>query len=51
MAYPVKTIFNILHQDLGLEKKSARWAPKLQSYDNKQERIPISLDFVVAVHH
>jgi hypothetical protein len=28
-----KNIFNILHQDLGLEKKFARWVPKLLSDD------------------
>jgi hypothetical protein len=45
-----KTIFNILHQDLGLEKKSARWVPKLLSKEQKQERIRVCSDFIAAVH-
>ena len=36
--------FNILHDDLGLSKKSARWVPKLLSEEQKQEK------FVAAVH-
>jgi hypothetical protein len=45
-----KMIFNILHQDLGLEKKSARWVPKLLSEEQKQERIRVCSDFIAAVH-
>jgi hypothetical protein len=45
-----KTIFTILHQDLGLEKKSARWVPKLLSEEQKQERIRVCSDFIAAVH-
>jgi rubrerythrin len=45
-----KTIFKILHQDLGLEKKSARWVPKLLSEDQKQERIWVCSEFIAAVH-
>jgi hypothetical protein len=44
-----KTIFNIMHQDLCLEKKSARWVPKLLSEDQTQERIFCS-EFVATVH-
>jgi histone-lysine N-methyltransferase SETMAR len=46
-----KTILNILHQDLGLEKKSARWVPKLLSEEQKQERIRVCSDFITAEHH
>jgi hypothetical protein len=45
-----KTIFNILHQDLGLEKKLARWVPKLLSEEQKQERLRVCSDFIAAVH-
>jgi len=34
------TIFNILHDDLGLVKKSARWVPKLLSKEQKDTRVP-----------
>ncbi len=44
-----KTIFNILHQDLGLKKKSARWVPKLLSEEQKQERVRVCSDFIAAV--
>ncbi len=40
-----KTILNILHQDLSLEKKSVRWVPKLLSEDQKQERIRVRSEF------
>lgn len=33
------TAFNILHSDLGLTKKSARWVPKLLSEDNMRCRV------------
>ncbi len=45
-----KTIFNILHQDIGLEKKSARWVPKLLIEEQKQERIRVCSDFIAAMH-
>jgi hypothetical protein len=45
-----KTIFNVLHQDLGLEKKSARWVPKLLSEEPKQERIRVCSYFIAVVH-
>jgi len=44
------TIFNILHDDLGLSKKSARWVPKLLSEEQKQERVRTCEEFVAAVH-
>ena len=37
------TIFNILHDDLGLEKLSARWVPKLLTEEQKQERMKTSM--------
>jgi Transposase (partial DDE domain) len=46
----VDTIHRILHQDLGLEKKSARWVPKLLSEAQKQERVRVCSDFVTAVN-
>ncbi len=50
-AYGVsEKMINILHQDLGLKKKSARCVPKLLSEDQKQERIRVCSDFIVAVH-
>ena len=36
------TIFNIIHDDLGLVKKSARWVPKLLSQEQKDNRIACS---------
>ena len=44
------TIVNILHEDLGLVKKSARWVPKLLSEAQKQERVRVCSQFVTAVH-
>ena len=44
------TIFNILHEDLGLSKKYARWVPKLLSDDQKEERVRTSTEFVAAVN-
>jgi [histone H3]-lysine36 N-dimethyltransferase SETMAR len=35
----VKTIHSILHQELGLVKKSARWVPRLLDNKQKQERV------------
>jgi histone-lysine N-methyltransferase SETMAR len=45
------TMHNILHQELGLVKKSARWLPKLLSEDQKKERVRICAEFIAAVHH
>ena len=45
----VWTISTILHQDLGLVKKSARWVPKLLSDAQKQERVRVCSEFVAAV--
>jgi histone-lysine N-methyltransferase SETMAR len=41
---------NILQNDLGLVKNSARWVPKLLSKDQKQERVRTCKEFVAAVH-
>jgi hypothetical protein len=35
----VSTIHTTLHDDLGLEKKSARWVPKLLNDVQKQQRV------------
>jgi histone-lysine N-methyltransferase SETMAR len=43
------TIHNILRDDLGLVKKSARWVPKILSEDQKKERVRICTEFVAAV--
>ena len=43
------TIFNILHDDLGLEKLSARWVPKLFTKEQKQERMKTSMAFIMMV--
>jgi histone-lysine N-methyltransferase SETMAR len=45
----VYTIHGILHKDLGLEKKSARWVPKLLSDEQKEERVRTSRACVAAV--
>ena len=39
------TIFNILHDDLGLTKKAARWVPKLLSAEQKEERVRCAIEF------
>jgi histone-lysine N-methyltransferase SETMAR len=44
------TIYNIIHEDLGLVKKSARWVPKLLSESQKKERVRVSTEFVAAVN-
>jgi histone-lysine N-methyltransferase SETMAR len=44
------TMFKILHDDLGLVKKSARWVPKLLSDDQKKERVRTCTEFVAAVN-
>ena len=43
------TIFNILHDDLGLEKLSARWVPRLFTEEQKQERMKTSMAFIMMV--
>ena len=42
-------IFNILHDNLGLEKLSARWVPKLLTEEQKQERMKTSMAFIKMV--
>ena len=37
----ISTIFDLLYEELGLEKKCARWVPKLLSLERKEERIRI----------
>ena len=44
------TIHKILHDDLGLSKKSARWVPKLLSKEQMQERVRVCKKFVAAFH-
>ncbi len=46
----VSTIHAVLHDDLGLEKKSARWVPKLLNDEQKQQRVEVCSEFVKAVH-
>jgi histone-lysine N-methyltransferase SETMAR len=50
-AFGVSTqvIFSILHDDLGLVKKSARWVPKLLSNEQKQELVRLCEEFISAV--
>jgi histone-lysine N-methyltransferase SETMAR len=43
------TIFNIIQDDLGLVKKSARWFPKLLSSDQMEKRVETSAAFVQQV--
>ena len=43
------TIFHILHDDLGLVKKSARWVPKLLNDEQKQERVRTCTEFLAMV--
>ncbi len=47
----VGTIHRILHEDLGLEKKSARWVPKLLSQDQKIQRVKDCRDFAAVHRH
>ncbi len=42
---------SVLHDNLGLEKKSARWVPRLLNDKQKQQRVEICSEFVEAVHH
>jgi len=44
------TILKIIHSDLGLSKKSARWVPKLLNMTQKMERVRVCTEFVAAVH-
>ena len=44
------TIHKILHDNLGLSKKSARWVPKLLSKEQMEERVRCSREFVAAVN-
>jgi hypothetical protein len=44
------TMYNILHNNLGLVKKSARLVPKLLSEEQKKERVKICTDFVASMH-
>jgi hypothetical protein len=37
-----ETIFNVIHNDLGLVKKSERWVPKLLSPDQMEKRVETS---------
>ena len=53
MAYGVSknTIHKILHHDLGLSKKSAKWVPpKLLSQAQKHEKVKVCRKFVATVH-
>ncbi|QQP41370.1 Uncharacterized protein FKW44_015718 [Caligus rogercresseyi] len=34
----INTIFHVLHDDLGLSIKSARWIPKMLTEDHKMKR-------------
>ena len=43
------TIHTILHEDLGLVKKSARWVPKLLTDAQKEERVRTCKQFTAAV--
>ena len=42
LSWPLSLIINIIHDDLGLVKKSARWVPKLLSQEQKDNRIACS---------
>jgi hypothetical protein len=46
----VSAIHAVLHDDLGLEKKSARWVPKLLNDVQKQQHVKVCSEFVKAVH-
>ena len=45
----IDTIFHILHDDLGLVKKSARWVPKLLNDEQKEERVRTCTEFLAMV--
>ena len=42
LSWPLSLIINIIHDDLGLVKKSARWVSKLLSQEQKDNRIACS---------
>ena len=42
-------ILAILHKDLGLVKKSARWVPKFLPDEQKKERIRICCNFAATI--
>lgn len=44
------TILNILHDDLGLVKKTARWVPKLLTAEQKKERVRVCNKLIAAVN-
>ncbi|QQP57460.1 Uncharacterized protein FKW44_002466 [Caligus rogercresseyi] len=41
----INTIFHVLHDDLGLSIKSARWIPKMLTEDHKMKRKQMVLSF------
>ncbi len=43
------TIHRILHEDLGLEKKTTRWVPRVLSTDQKEERVSACTELVAAI--
>ena len=43
-------IHKVLHEELGLSKKSARWVPKLFPQEQTQERVRVCRKFVAAVY-
>jgi histone-lysine N-methyltransferase SETMAR len=45
-----KAIHAMLHKDLNISKKSARWVPKLLSNDMKKERVRTSEEFLKMVY-
>jgi hypothetical protein len=47
----VGTIFAILHEDLGLVKKSTRWVPKLLSQEQMDWRVETSAAFVKLIQN
>jgi hypothetical protein len=46
----ISTIHPVLHEDLGLKKKSARWVPKLLNDDQKQQHVQVRSEFIAVVH-
>jgi hypothetical protein len=46
----VSIIHAILHQDLGHEKKSARWVPKLLNDNQMQQCVEVCSEFVKTLH-
>jgi hypothetical protein len=41
----------MLHDDLNLSKKSARWVPKLLNEDMKKEHVRTSEEFLKMIRH